>query len=138
MNILYHFLTSNFLFWSLLLFGFHNQHTFNPSYVVQDKEWSQRNSGLLGSSFIQIPKYLKYFNMGVEYHHIHHMNSKIPGYNLQQCHEEVVSKSNIFDNIVKLTLIDCFNNLWLVLYNEDTHKYITLQEADEIMKSKIN
>lgn len=73
--------------------SFFNQHTYNPSYVVGNREWTQRNSGLLGSSFIQVPYLLKYFTMGIEYHHIHHMNSKIPGYNLQAYHDEVISKA---------------------------------------------
>ena len=48
------------------------------------EEWKQKDSGIHGSSFIQIPFFFKYFFMGIEYHHIHHMNSKIPGYNLQK------------------------------------------------------
>ena len=124
------------LFWSNLsrikvCLLFFNQHTFNPSYVVGNKNWTQRDSGLLGSSFIQIPSYLKYFTMGIEYHHIHHTNSKIPGYNLQQYHEEVIIKSNIFDNVVKLSMNDCYNNLWLVLYDKDKMKYTTLKEVNE-------
>ena len=114
----------------LLTFTFHNQHTFNPSYVVNNEKWTQRNSGLVGSSLILYPNLFKYFSMGIEYHHIHHMNAKIPGYNLQAYHEEVISKSNIFDNVVKLTMTDCYNNLWLVLYDEENKKYITFMEAD--------
>jgi omega-6 fatty acid desaturase (delta-12 desaturase) len=77
--------------------------------------------------------------MGIEYHHIHHMNTKIPGYNLQKYHEEVVSKSNMFDNVVKLSMKDFYNNLWLVLYDEDKKKYITFKEADkEIRNNKDN
>jgi omega-6 fatty acid desaturase (delta-12 desaturase) len=105
---------------------FFNQHTFNPAYVVTNENWNVRNSGLLGSSLIQIPKYLKYFTMGIEYHHIHHMNAKIPGYNLEKYHNEVISKSNILDNIVKLSMVDCYNNLWFALYDEDKNKFITI------------
>jgi omega-6 fatty acid desaturase (delta-12 desaturase) len=110
---------------------FHNQHTFNPPYIVDWKEFNQRDSGLIGSSFILIPKYLKYFFGGIEYHHIHHMNSKIPGYNLHKYHEEVVGKSNMFVNVVKLSMTDCYNNLWLVSYDEEKKKYITFAEADK-------
>ena len=117
---------------------FHNQHTFNPCYVVSNETWNLRDSGLYGSSFIKIPYYLKYFANGIEYHHIHHMNSKIPGYNLQKYHEEVVSKSNMFDNIVTLSWVDCYNNLWLILYDEDKNKYITLKEADEEIEKNKN
>ena len=108
---------------------FHNQHTYNPPYMVSNKEWSYKDSGLVGSSFIQIPRFLKYFTMGIEYHHIHHMNAKIPGYNLQKYHEEVVSKSNMFVDVVKLSMTDCYNNLWLVLYDEEKKRYITFAEV---------
>ena len=114
---------------------FHNQHTYNPSYVIENEKWSQRDSGILGSSFIQVPYFLKYFFMGIEYHHIHHMNTKIPGYNLQKYHEEVVSKSNMFDNVVKISMKDYYNNLWLVLYDEDKKKYITFKQADEEIRN---
>jgi omega-6 fatty acid desaturase (delta-12 desaturase) len=110
---------------------FHNEHTYNPSYVVNNEIWTQKDSGIIGSSLILFPQWFKYFSMGIEYHHIHHMNSKIPGYNLQKYHEEVVSKSNMFDNVVQLSMLDCYNNLWLALYDEDKKKYITIAEADE-------
>jgi 1-acyl-sn-glycerol-3-phosphate acyltransferase len=109
---------------------FHNQHTFNPPYIVNNKNWNMKNSGLLGSSFIQIPYLLKYFSGGIEYHHIHHINAKIPGYNLQKYHEEVISKSNLFDNVVKLSMSDCYNNLKLRLYSEKNNKYIRLDEVE--------
>ena len=134
-NILVFYLFSSYIGFIINFLLFFNQHTFNPSYVVGNKEWTRRNSGLLGSSFIQIPKYLKYFTMGIEYHHIHHTNAKIPGYNLQQYHDEVISKSNIFDNVVKLNMNDCYNNLWLVLYDEDKNKYTTLKEINKEIKN---
>ncbi len=88
----------------------HNEHTYNPSYVVGNKEWSYKDSGLKGSSHILIPNALKYFFHGIEYHH---MNTKIPGY-----HEEVIAKSDA----VKLSMSDGYHNLWLVLYDEEKKK----------------
>lgn len=127
-GLLWHFVIWFSMSSSIAFMMFHNQHSFNPPFVVNNNEWTQRDSGLKGSSFLQLPSYLKYFYMGIEYHHIHHMNSKIPGYNLQKYHEEVVTNSNIFDNIVKLSMTECYNNLWLALYDEDKNKYITFGE----------
>ena len=134
-GIMGHYIAGYILFSSTAFIIFHNQHSYNPSYVVGNTEWTQRNSGLLGSAYIQIPYLLKYFFMGIEYHHIHHINAKIPGYNLQAYHEEVVSNRDIFDNITKLSISDCYNNLWLALYDEDNKKYITIAELDEKSKS---
>jgi len=129
-NLLHYFIIYFYISSFIGVFLFHNQHTFNPSYVVNNESWNMKNSGLFGSSFIQIPYLLKYFTGGIEYHHIHHINAKIPGYNLQKYHEEVISKSNIFDNVVKLYMIDCYNNLKLRLYSEKQNKYIRLDEVE--------
>ena len=119
----------SFLISKMIAFTFfHNQHTYNPSYVKNSEEWKQKDSGLEGSSFIQVPWFLKYFFMGIEYHHIHHMNSKLPGYNLQKYHEEVVSKSEMFDNVHIVSMTEFYNNLWLSLYDEEGEKYIRFNE----------
>lgn len=110
---------------------FFNQHTFNIPYIATNEEWNQRNSGLIGSSLIMIPDCLKYFFNGIEYHHIHHINSKIPGYNLRKYHDEVVQNSDMFDGIVKLSMTDCYNNLWLAMYDEDDKKFLTIEDADK-------
>ena len=136
--ICYHYLLSIVIASSIGFMLFHNQHTFNPPYIVNNENYNKKDSGLKGSSFIQIPYLLKYFTGAIEYHHIHHINAKIPSYNLEKYHKEVISKSDMFDNIVKLSMNDCYNNLWLVLYDENNNKYITFEEADkEIIKSKI-
>ena len=121
---------------SIGFFTFFNQHTFNPAYVETSENWTFKNSGLLGSSFIQVPRLLSFFTDGIEYHHIHHINSKIPGYNLHKYHDEVVATSTAFDNITKLTLTDCFNNIWLMMYDEERKKYITMAEAYAIANAK--
>jgi omega-6 fatty acid desaturase (delta-12 desaturase) len=133
-SFLVHYCTFNYFSFILGFVLFHNQHTFNPSYVVDNKTWNTKDSGLIGSSFIQIPDFLKYFSGGIEYHHIHHINSKIPGYNLQKYHEEVVATTPYFDNIVKVSMLECFSNLKLRLYSETKNRYIRL---DEIKKDKV-
>ena len=54
------------------------------------------------------------------------MNSKIPGYHLQQYHDEVVKTSHVFDEIHQMSMKEFYYNLWLVLYNEDTKQYVSL------------
>lgn len=118
---------------SIATFTFINQHTFNPPYVVANNKWNMKDSGLLGSSLIQVPLLLKYFFGGIEYHHIHHMNSKIPGYNLQKYHEEVVGdpkwQISVFDDVTVLSIKECFDNLQLKLYDENQNRYVTFSDA---------
>ena len=123
-QILYPWLLSLWIASNIGVMLFHNQHTFNPPYITTNELWTVKDSGLKGSSYIEIPLCLKYFTGGIEYHHIHHMNSKIPGYNLQQYHEEVVKTSTVFNDVYTMSMQQFYYNLWLVLYDNVTNKYV--------------
>jgi omega-6 fatty acid desaturase (delta-12 desaturase) len=87
------------------------------------------DAGLLGSSFIQIPRPLKWFSGGIEYHHLHHMNSRIPLYELQNYHEKVFVNHPMYSKIVRLSMRDCYENLWLQVYDSEHKKFITMVDA---------
>jgi omega-6 fatty acid desaturase (delta-12 desaturase) len=125
-EILYQWLFSLWIASTIGVILFHNQHTFQPAYVVSESEWNICDSGIKGSTLIKIPYILRYFTGGIEYHHIHHMNSKVPGYHLEQYHEEVSRTSDVFDGVTELSLGECYNNLWLTLYDEERDLYTQL------------
>jgi omega-6 fatty acid desaturase (delta-12 desaturase) len=108
---------------------FFNQHTFNPVYIVDNEDFNVVDAGLLGSSFIQIPRPLKWFFGGIEYHHLHHMNSRIPSYELQNYHEKVFVNHPMYNKIIRLSMRDCYDNLWLQVYDSDDRKFITMTDA---------
>ena len=128
LGFLYHYIICLCFSASLSFMMFHNQHSYNPAYVVNNETWTQKDSGLKGSAYTNIPYFFKYFFMGIEYHHIHHMNAKIPGYNLQRYHEEVVSKSDAFHTVHTISFYEFFQNLWLFVYDTETNKFITYKE----------
>lgn len=132
-GMFYHYLISTMIASSVGFMLFHNQHTFNPSYVVTNDTWNKKDSGMIGSSFIQIPAYLKFFTAGIEYHHIHHANASIPGYNLPRLHEELLKNTDELNNMTTLSITECYHNLQLSLYDDKTQKYITFEEAEKIL-----
>jgi omega-6 fatty acid desaturase (delta-12 desaturase) len=123
--------------YSINLAVFHNQHTFNPPYVT-NKHWTKENSGLKGSSFIQLPNWLSFFFYGDEYHHVHHMLASIPPYHLRDAHEYLVTNEPAFKDIIQLSMTDCYHNLWLTLYDEEDDRYISFREADEKIQQTSN
>jgi len=129
-GIYYQWILSLWLSTNFGVMLFHNQHTFNPPYIVNNESWTVKDSGVKGSSFIHIPLWMKYFTGGIEYHHVHHMNSKIPGYHLQQYHEEVIQTSNVFDEIYQMSMDEFIYNLWLVLYDEDKYQYVMCNDTE--------
>jgi len=102
------------------VFLFHVQHTFDGSLKRHSNNWDYYDNAIKGSSYFKVPRYLKWFTFGIEYHHIHHLNSKVPSYRLQTCHEQ---SSHYFDEVHKVTVLDAFKSLYYSLYNENTMSY---------------
>eukprot|EP01126_Amoeba_proteus_P053489 TRINITY_DN651_c0_g1_i2.p1 TRINITY_DN651_c0_g1~~TRINITY_DN651_c0_g1_i2.p1 ORF type:complete len:303 (+),score=42.85 TRINITY_DN651_c0_g1_i2:232-1140(+) len=78
-EVFYAYLASVYLAAMLGILLFHLQHSYNPAYTVRE-DWTLKDSALKGSSMLSIPSFLKLWFMGIEYHHIHHYSTVVPGY----------------------------------------------------------
>lgn len=56
--------------------------------MKDDAARSALDAALLGSTRIPLPFPLSLFSFGIEYHHIHHFDVRVPGYRLPQCDAE--------------------------------------------------
>lgn len=70
------------------LWMFYVQHQFEGVYWERAKNWDFVKAGLEGSSFYRLPKILQWFTGNIGFHHIHHLNPRIPNYLLEKCHKE--------------------------------------------------
>lgn len=76
------------------LFGtmlFHLQHSVNLPYRQRGENWNFIRAALQGSTFLDIPYLLKPFTNGIEYHHIHHLNTNVASYMISDCHNSFMS-----------------------------------------------
>lgn len=63
---------------------FYAQHNF-PDVTYMDKDgWTYEGAALISSSFCQMSPVMHYFTGNIGYHHIHHLNAKIPFYRLPE------------------------------------------------------
>jgi len=72
--------------------AFHLQHGCNTPYRVADSTFrSHLDAAILGSTRIPLCFPLSLFSFGIEYHHIHHLDPRVPGYRLPCCDAEGLS-----------------------------------------------
>jgi omega-6 fatty acid desaturase (delta-12 desaturase) len=64
---------------------FYVQHQFEGVYWQRHEKWDYLTAELQGSSFYKLPKILQWFTGNIGFHHIHHLNPRIPNYNLERC-----------------------------------------------------
>lgn len=75
------------------------QHKFEKAYWVKEQDWDHFEVALYGSSYIKFGKVMDWYSGNVGYHHIHHLNPKIPFYNLSKSEKalrEVVPVNPIY------------------------------------------
>jgi omega-6 fatty acid desaturase (delta-12 desaturase) len=63
------------------------QHQFGGAYRARSADWNYIAAALKGSSFYELPSILQWFTGNIGFHHIHHLNPRIPNYYLQRCHD---------------------------------------------------
>ena len=99
---------------------FYVQHQFEDTYWRSGEEWNYTDSAMKGSSFYRLPAILNWFSGNIGYHHIHHLCSRIPNYNLRACHES----EPFFQQVPELTLRTSLRSINLRLWDEDTGKLV--------------
>lgn len=68
---------------------FYVQHTFEDGYWERGASWSPLRAAIEGSSFYDLPAVLHWFTANIGYHHVHHLNPRIPNYRLRAAHESI-------------------------------------------------
>ena len=63
---------------------FYAQHNFPTVTFVGNEEWTYEGAALDSSSFMKLNPLMHWFTANIGFHHIHHMNSRIPFYRLPE------------------------------------------------------
>jgi omega-6 fatty acid desaturase (delta-12 desaturase) len=104
---------------------FYVQHQFEDAYWQTTDGWSYADAALRGSSYLKLPKILQFFSGNIGLHHVHHLNARIPNYNLQRAHDE----NPIFHDVPTLTLRDGLRSVRLKLWDEERRGMVSFAQA---------
>ncbi len=104
---------------------FYVQHQFEDVYWQRAEGWSYADAALRGSSYLKLPKVLQFFTGSIGLHHLHHLNARIPNYNLQRALDE----NPTFNDVPTLSLRDGVRAVRLKLWDEDRSRLVTFAQA---------
>jgi omega-6 fatty acid desaturase (delta-12 desaturase) len=65
------------------------QHRFETARWTVKGKWSFVDAALEGSSWLRLPRVLHWLTGNIGFHHIHHLNPRVPNYRLSDAHEAV-------------------------------------------------
>lgn len=101
------------------------QHQFEGVYWERNEDWNYAESALRGSSYCKLPRVLQFFTGNIGFHHVHHLASRIPNYNLSQAHRD----NPVFHGVPEITVWQGIMTLRLKLYDEASGRLVTFREA---------
>jgi acyl-lipid omega-6 desaturase (Delta-12 desaturase) len=104
---------------------FYVQHQFEDAYWQDAASWTYADAALRGSSYLRLPKLLQFFTGNIGLHHVHHLNARIPNYNLQAAHDD----NPILHGVPTLSLWDGLLAVRLKLWDEEGRKLVTFAQA---------
>jgi acyl-lipid omega-6 desaturase (Delta-12 desaturase) len=101
------------------------QHRFDGALWQRQAHWSAKAASLRGSSYLRLPRVLQWFTANIGFHHVHHLNPRVPNYRLQACHEAIPA----LQRVQTLTIWGGLRALSFVLWDESRQEMITFKMA---------
>ena len=107
---------------------FYVQHQFDPTYWHRNEKWNYHTAALEGSSYYHLPWLLRWLTANIGFHHIHHLDSRIPNYRLPKVYRDhpELQKS---DPLSLWSSLRCAN---LKLWDEQQWQMISFREAKKL------
>lgn len=104
---------------------FYVQHQYENTYWARSADWDLEKASFEGSSFYDLPAVLRWFSGNIGYHHIHHLASRVPNYNLKACFESHPR----LQQAPRLTLRTSLRSATLRLWDEDNRRLVPFPRA---------
>jgi fatty acid desaturase len=102
------------------------QHQYEHAYWQPHQSWNFTRAAFEGSSYYRLPRVLQRFTGNIGFHHIHHLNSRIPNYNLPACYKAEPD----FRKAVTLGIRDSLKCASLKLWDEQHQRMATFKEVN--------
>ncbi|MCY0874918.1 MAG: fatty acid desaturase [Firmicutes bacterium] len=111
---------------------FYVQHQFEHGYFEGDEQWSYVSAALKGSSYYKLPVVLQWFTGNIGFHHVHHLEPRIPNYRLQQAHEQ----SALLQTVPHISLSQSLCALRYRLWDEQNMRFVPFRQTASFKSRK--
>lgn len=115
----------------IAIWFFYIQHQHETTYKQWRDRWEYVKAAVQGSTYYNLPKFIHWLTGNIGYHHIHHLNSLVPCYQLPRCLKENPILDEVANKITFTESLKCvFNHLW----DEDSERMISFREFNRRMR----
>lgn len=111
-------------FGSYLFFA---QHSFKRMTIITPQVWAYYRAALESSSYLKLNKFMQWVTGNIGYHHIHHLNARIPFYRLPEAMAAIPElQSPVITTLELGEIRNCFKSC---LWDEKQQRMVSYREA---------
>jgi len=127
-------ITMVILFGIIAFWFFYVQHQHEFSYKQWKHNWDFLLSTMRGSTYYKLPRFMHWLTGNIGYHHIHHLSSLIPNYNLPKIFKE---KPILNKYVTKVGFFESFKMMSNKLWDEEMQKMISFRDYYRMERLRI-
>ena len=106
---------------------FFAQHSFEDMHILPADDWTIHRAALESSSYMKLNKLMRWFTGNIGYHHVHHLNVRIPFYRLPEAMQAIPELQSPVTTTLSLHDIRaCFK---CCLWDEGLQRMVSYREA---------
>ena len=109
---------------------FFAQHSFKRMHILTPEAWTYYRAAMESSSYMKLSRVMQWFTGNIGFHHIHHLNVRIPFYRLPEVMDAIPElQSAVTTTLSPRDIRDCFRcSLW----DEERQKVVSYREASQL------
>jgi omega-6 fatty acid desaturase (delta-12 desaturase) len=101
------------------------QHRFETARWTERRDWRFVEAALHGSSWLRLPRPLQWLTGNIGFHHVHHLDPRVPNYRLREAHGAVQAVCPV----PPLGLRDGVRALSLTLWDEAAGRLVRFRDV---------
>ena len=109
---------------------FFAQHSFKRMHIISPQAWTFYRAALESSSYMRLNKIMQWFSGNIGYHHIHHLNLRIPFYRLPEAMAAIPElQTPITTSLMPHDIVACFQSC---LWDEEQQRMVSYRDASKL------
>ena len=106
---------------------FYAQHSFERMHILPAEAWTYHRAAMESSSYMKLNRLMRWFTGNIGYHHIHHLNVRIPFYRLPEAMQAIPElQSPVTTTLSAHDILACFR---CCLWDEGLQRMVSYREA---------
>jgi omega-6 fatty acid desaturase (delta-12 desaturase) len=118
--------TPFFIAFAMGSYLFYCQHNFPAATFSENEDWKYEHAAIESTSFMVMNPVLQWFTGNIGYHHVHHLNSRIPFYRLPEAFRGIPELHHV--STTSWNPLEMWRCLRLKLWDEEKGKMIRLSQ----------